>query len=214
MVWQPHATQRPVWYLGSCLYSKFLKSLAHFFGSVLLINSWKLSLEFYVVSYTGLRDAFLQISSLPYFSHTFQFSKPFLVMPLAGKGSSLRVLGFHTEDFKSSRQSGERKGKEITRIFFTFFGQHELLLLFPLAKETGHLCGFKYLYCSHHPRALLWLWLSLRQCWKKKNGGNKDIFLLLFYVQGAVLLVLWLKTGGFCYFRIWVKARRQKETKS
>ena len=98
-VWLPHATQRPVWYFGSCFYGKFLKSLAHFFGSVLLINSLRLSMEFYVASYTGLRDAFLHISSLRYFSHTFQLSKPFLVMPLAGKWSSLRILGFHTEDF-------------------------------------------------------------------------------------------------------------------
>lgn len=116
---------------------------------------------------------------------------------------------------KCSRQSGERKGKEkITRIFFTFFGQQEPLLLFPLAKETGRLCGFKYLYYSHHCRALLWLWLSSRQCWKKKRGGKKEIFFLLFDVQGAALLVLWLKAGGFCYFRIWVKARRHEETKS
>lgn len=50
----------------------------------------------------------------------------------------------------------------------------------------------------------------------KKREGKKWFPLPLFDMQGAVFLVLWLKTVGFCcqrsiyYFRIWVTARRQK----
>lgn len=143
----------------------FLKPLVYFFRSVLLIWSLKVRLEFYVASNTGLRDAFLQISSLWYFSHILQYSKP-----LAGKWSSLGVLDFYavvqfylTEIFRK-KVVREKTKKKITRIFSTIFGQQELLFLFLLAKETSFLWGFKYLCCSHQSCVLLWQLLSSGQC--------------------------------------------------